>query len=289
MRIVLTRLEGCLLDPQTNSYGAARQALAALERRSIPLLLISHWTRAQVDKIRQQLQLRDPFVVEAGTVIYIPEHYFPASILDEHWSLQADFFRRAAGLPYQDLRQSLGQVRSQLQVDLVGFGDWTAEELAMTYGFTVEDADLAKARETSEIFSYAGHAEQLYMLLNREMEAQGYHLHLSPLESLSLPHQWYLTTSPSACPDPVRQSTQILLDCYRSHLGVVSSLGISCVPADAGFLGLTGTRIVLPGPHREPRWAEITQDWHLAQLPGPEGWNEAVLMWLEETDHGDDE
>lgn len=161
MRLVLTSLDGSLLDLESNSYGAARQALAALERRSIPLVLYSLRTRAQLEHVRRQLRLEHPFICEDGSAVYVPEHYFPAGILDEQWQHRPPYYVYALGLPYSRLRSILQQVRQDFHLDLIGFGDWTASELAAATGIPLEEAERAQQREYSEIFSYSGDPETL--------------------------------------------------------------------------------------------------------------------------------
>jgi len=193
MRLVLTSLDGSLLDLEFNSYGAARQALAALERRSIPLVLYSLRTRAQLEHVRRQLRLEHPFICEDGSAVYVPEHYFPAGILDEQWQHRPPYYVYALGLPYSRLRSILQQVRQDFHLDLIGFGDWTASELAAATGIPLEEAERAQQREYSEIFSYSGDPETLReAFAQQEANLTQHLLRVRQLHFSSLP-QWYLT------------------------------------------------------------------------------------------------
>ncbi|MEN9221096.1 MAG: hypothetical protein Q6M04_01525 [Thermostichus sp. BF3_bins_97] len=295
MRLVLTSLDGSLLDMESNSYGAARQALAALERRSIPLVLYSLRTRAQLEHVRQQLRLEHPFIGEDGSALYVPEHYFPAGILDEHWQHEPPYYVRALGLPYPRLRRILQQVRQDSHLDLVGFGDWTAAELAAATGIPLAEAERAQQREYSEIFSYSGDPETLRAAFaQQETNLTQHLLQVRQLNLSSPPQKWYLTgwIQPTMAPEPNflpgERAVRLLLDCYQRHLGPVKALGIGCSPPDAAFLRWMEQKVVLPSPIADSLWSEAEPQWQLAQLPGPEGWNEVVLMWLEETDHGDE-
>ena len=290
MRLVLTSLDGSLLDLESNSYGAARQALAALERRSIPLVLYSLRTRAQLEHVRRQLRLEHPFICEDGSAVYVPEHYFPAGILDERWQHRPPYYVYALGLPYARLRSILQQVRQDSRLDLIGFGDWTASELAAATGIPLEEAERAQQREYSEIFSYSGDPETLReAFAQQEANLTQHLLRVRQLHFSSLP-QWYLTgwVQPVTEPhfSPGEEAVRRLLDCYQRHLGPVQALGIGCSPPDVAFLRWVERKVVLPSPIADSLWSEALPQWQLAQLPGPEGWNEVVLTWLEETDHG---
>lgn len=287
MRVVLTSIDGCLLDPETNSYGAARQALAALQRRSIPLILISQRTQAEIEGLRQPLQLEHPFICEGGSILYLPESYFPSSILDASWIPQSPYYLQIFGLAYERLRQVLQEVRAQLQTDLLGYGDWTAAELAMALGISQAEAERMQQRRFSEVFGYSGDPDRLQTAL-REHSQQllpKYRLMLSPLAFPSQIAQWYLmgmrTTGLHLSP------VTLLLDCYRRQLGSVNALGLGNALPDLEFLYQVQQKVVLPGPQFHQVVPHLETGWQQGDLPGPEGWNEVVLTWLEKTDGGD--
>ncbi len=283
MRAVLTSIDGCLLDLETNSYGAARQALAALERRSIPLILISQRTRAEVEPLRTQLQSEHPFICEDGMGLYLPESYFPSSILDDSWISQPPYMLQRFGLGYDRLRQILKEVRAQLRADLLGYGDWTAVELAMAMGITAAEAQRMQQRQLSEVFGYTGDPVRLQVALKQcSQHLKEHRLEISPLAIPSQIAQWYLTgvhrsVSSAAAVDRV-------LECYRRHLGSVRTLGVGSGLRDLKYLGRVQQAVVLPGPQSQQVMQQGDPHWQQMDLPGPEGWNEVVLTWLEKTD-----
>lgn len=288
MRLVITSLEHGLLDQQSDSYAAARQALAALERRSIPLILVSSRTRSEMDPIRQALELEHPFVVEGGLGVWVPEGYFPDGVLDPLWQKHPPFWVRELGSSYEPLRQVLRVLRSELQADLVGYGDWTTAELAVALGSSVEVAAAAQQRNYSEIFRYDGDPQLLQAVAAQYLTPTGDPLQVRRLDPAGESSLWRLTASRS--PDPLQESVGLLLDCYREHLGAVElSLGIGSTPEDGGFLVLTQRAVALPSPTVQDLWAQARGGWILADLPGSEGWNDVVLTWLEETDGDGDE
>ena len=75
--IVFSDLDGTLLDGDDYSHDQALPALRLLRRRNIPLVLCTSKTRAEVEFHRRRLANRDPFVVENGGAVYVPEGYFP--------------------------------------------------------------------------------------------------------------------------------------------------------------------------------------------------------------------
>ncbi|MFB3136761.1 MAG: HAD hydrolase family protein [Nitrospirales bacterium] len=64
--VIFTDLDGSLLDTETYRFDAARAALEELTARQVPLVLCTSKTRAEVEPLRQELGITDPFIVENG-------------------------------------------------------------------------------------------------------------------------------------------------------------------------------------------------------------------------------
>ena len=71
--VVFVDLDGTLLGTDAASWEAAAPALEALRGHGIPLILVSSKTRAEVESLRRHLQHQDPFIVENGAAIFIPQ------------------------------------------------------------------------------------------------------------------------------------------------------------------------------------------------------------------------
>jgi HAD superfamily hydrolase (TIGR01484 family) len=75
--IIYTDLDGTLLDEKSYSFLDAAPALRAAQAKGIPVIFCSSKTSAEIARIRQQLEVRDPFIVENGAAIFTPTGYFP--------------------------------------------------------------------------------------------------------------------------------------------------------------------------------------------------------------------
>ncbi|WP_017326130.1 hypothetical protein [Synechococcus sp. PCC 7336] len=273
MRVVFSDLDGSFVAAENGRYAAVRPALDALERRSIPLISIGKGTRAELEAISRGLNVAHPMAIEDGGAVLVPEQYFPSSILDETWQRESTYYVHSFGLPYSHLRRVLQDVRVQMQADIVGFGDWTEAELALALGLSPEAAHLAHQREFSEIFTYTGKRALL------EEEIERHHLQVQQLQTPTLQGLWYLTGNVER-----KGAVQSLLDCYQRHVGQVRSLGLGSYPHDLDWLRLMDRAIVVPSSTASDLVPKREFDWLEAPLPGPEGWNEAVLDWLAKTD-----
>ncbi len=71
--LVVTDLDGTLLDHHTYSHAPAMAALAELARRTIPVVLNTSKTRTELVQLLPALQLNTPFIVENGSAVYDAE------------------------------------------------------------------------------------------------------------------------------------------------------------------------------------------------------------------------
>lgn len=139
--VVVTDLDGTLLDRETYGYAAALPAIERLERNSIPLVLCSSKTAAEIRVIRKNLDNRHPFIVENGGGIYLP------ASADEG---RESFETIAMGISRNRILQDLKSLRDRHQYDFAGFADMTVAELVSHTGLEAGQAELALRREYTE-------------------------------------------------------------------------------------------------------------------------------------------
>jgi mannosyl-3-phosphoglycerate phosphatase len=148
--LVFTDLDGTLLDHQAYSFEPARPALRLLRESGIPLIICTSKTRAEVQEIRAALGNTDPFVVENGGAIFVPQGYFssdlPASRRDSRYLVIE------MGTPYSCILSVFSRMKVPLAGRLRGFSDLSVEEVARLTGLSDEAAAWAKKREYDEPF-----------------------------------------------------------------------------------------------------------------------------------------
>lgn len=263
--VVFSDLDGCLLDRETYDDAAARPALERLAREGIPLVLCSSKTRAEVEVHRARLGLPDPFIVENGGAIVIPEGYFPAPPPGTH---AAGPYRIVElGVAYARLTAALREIAAATGLRLRGFAEMEPEEVAALTGLDLEAARRAKAREYDEPFVADLGAADVERL-GREARARG----LTLTQGGRLYHLTGGATKGAA--------VELLTDLYRSLSPEVATAGLGDGANDLPMLEVVDHPIVIPRAEGDVDPALRDRPWPRTRRPGPRGWNEAVLGLL---------
>jgi mannosyl-3-phosphoglycerate phosphatase len=148
--LIVTDLDGTLLDHDTYDVGPALGALERIARDGIPLVLCSSKTRAEIEALQQRLDIHHPFIAENGGAIVAPLGYFDR--VPHNAVVDGGRFVLPLGRPYPEVVHALREVAAAERVNVVGFSDMTVGDVAEECGLPVLDAQLAKLREYDEPF-----------------------------------------------------------------------------------------------------------------------------------------
>lgn len=150
--LIFTDLDGTLLDHHTYSFSGAAEALQRLHQLSVPVILTSSKTRAEIQSLQEKLGLYEPFITENGGGIFLPSG---------HPLEDKDFFKPLGlnrgiqfGKPYTIIRDIFEKFRHAF--NLKGFGDMTVDEIVRHTGLDRHEASLAMQRDFSEPFLFLG-------------------------------------------------------------------------------------------------------------------------------------
>ncbi len=271
--VIFTDVDGTLLDAETYSFHEAHRALQTLRSRGIPLVLVSSKTRAEMEPLRRQLLHHDPFIVENGAAVYIPQGHFAFPL--ERARTKASYDVIELGLPYHMLRDVLKQVEDAVETPLIGFGDLSIEEVMEVTGLPRTGAALAKQREYDEPYMIEG-PPTLVEEVCRQVVMRG-------LRWTKGGRFFHLTGAHDK-----GQAAALLMRCYRRQLRLqerpdrIESVGIGDSLNDAPLLAMVDHAILVQQSN-----GSYDPDVHVPGMRravgvGPAGWNQAVLALLEE-------
>jgi len=260
--MIITDLDGTLLDSRTYSFKEAASALDLIKRAELPLILCSSKTRAELEVFRERLHNQHPFISENGGGIFIPEGYFPFPV---EGGTRNGYRVISLGMPYARIREQFTRLRDKLQIPVTGFGDMTPAEVAELTGLTFDEAVLAKQRDYGEPFVFPGAPDERLLLA---IEAAGLRWTQGRLFHIMGNHH-------------KGKAVAVLRQLVERAKGPVTLVGLGDGLNDLPFLlavdrpvlirkedGSHDPRINIPGLYR-------------TQKVGPAGWNEAVLKLLE--------
>ena len=262
--VVVSDLDGTLLDHETYSADAAVPALDRLRDAGIPLVLCTSKTRAELEPLRQALGNTHPFIVENGGDVFVPLGYFPFAI--DAAERRDGYDVLVLGDRYEDLVAALRRASAASGVAVRGFAGMTDDEVARETGLSRLAAQAARQREFDEPFVIGDADRESDLLRAIEREGAGW----------TRGGRFHHIMGGS---DKAR-AVRVLLDLYRRQLGAIRAVGLGDAPNDASFLQVVDVPILVRSP-RIGRLRQLVPGGAVTPLDGPAGWNAAILAVLD--------
>ena len=267
--IIFTSIDGILLDAENDSYEPVLSKLAWLKAKHIPVIPVTSKTREQVETVRRQMNLTDPFIVENGSAVFIPLDY------DQFELPQGESIRNyrliQLGCSYVMARAGLKAIAQSLGRPLKGFGDWSAEQLNALTGLSAADAHRAKAREFTELFKTPKN------IPIDKLKQAAYEMGFQVIVSDPFSH---LIGSHASQESAVKQLTYLYQPALPKGIPP-TTVGLGESQHDLSMLRNVDIPVILPGFNGpDPRLSK--HNWQVAPVPGPRGWAMTVEKICEE-------
>lgn len=268
--LVVSDLDGTLLDHHSYEAVEARPALGALQARGVPLVLCSSKTRPEMRAVGRMLATDGPYIAENGGAVVWPRRdeiaQPPGTVADhDEWLL-------ALGATRARLDAAFDRIRQTLELDLVSLVSLSASDLAAMTGLSIEAARYSQAREWSlPFFARSPLSPDQERALAEAAEAHG----LTVTRGGRF-HHLQGSAGKSEAVDSVRRW-------FEAEQGARATLVVlGDALNDAGMLASADVAIVVPGHDTAMTRQLCAQVPHarVAASAGPRGWNEAVLEVL---------
>lgn len=261
--IIFTDLDGTLLDHHSYRWDEAGPALERIRAEGWPLIPVTSKTRAEVAPLRDELGLTDPFVVENGGGVFVPDRA-PWSRLGEAMDAapEGGLRRLTLGRPYAEIRTFLEARGTDFGVR--GFGDVDDATVARWTGLELAAAGRARRREFSEPF-----------LIDDETR-------LDDLRRVAGEAGFAITTGGRfhhlmGAEQDKGRAIRILHRCWTDGSGRrARSVALGDGANDVPMLEAADVAVRIPAPGR-PLPVPRRSDVRTAPLPGPAGWSAALL------------
>jgi mannosyl-3-phosphoglycerate phosphatase len=250
LTLVVTDLDGTLLDHDDYSFLAAEPALRELQARGVPVILNSSKTRAEIVHLQRQMSIQGPFICENGAAIYAPG--------DEG---QPRLFKEL-GLGRDEVLQELHQLRRDCGYRFSGFADIPVQQIAEITGLSIEQAKRAAQREYSEPLIWHEGAERLPLFL-RQLEQRG----LSAQQG----GRFLAVASPGSKADAM-----LLLRDWYSPVEPMRIVALGDSPNDSEMLEAADVAVVILGKNLRPLQLKREGPTLRSSARGPAGWQEVI-------------
>ena len=257
--LIVTDLDGTLLDETTYSFQPASEALAALQAARIPLVIATSKTLAEVRVFANALAQEPVLTVENGGAVIMPAAL--GGTTGEPVVMQL-------GLPRDILVRALGEIARETGASLRGFHQLAPSDVAELTGLSQDGARLACERHYDEPFLLE-RAEDLAAVVSAASHRQLF---------VTRGDRFYHLTGPSS----KGTALTAILDFFARRGRRFDTVGLGDAPNDLSFLRLVDRPIIVPrgGTGIDADLAAALSHAERAPDTGPRGWNLAILAVL---------
>lgn len=158
--VVLTDLDGTLLDHYSYDWSPAKGALARLKQLNIPVIFNTSKTYSEVDSLAQEIGLTDqPYAIENGSALILKGFFSPfvPQLLDfPQYKKLNDSPAWIMGKPLSDIHEYLNKALPKSEINIKSYRDWSVEEVSGMTGLPLAKAQASKEKHFSEPFIYEG-------------------------------------------------------------------------------------------------------------------------------------
>ncbi len=255
--IVYTDLDGTLLDLHSYSFAESLAGVNALRRLEVPVIFTSSKTFTEQRHLQQQIGIDEPFIVENGSAVFIPQTYFDFSF--PHTRRRDGYCVIELGIPASDIRRILHSIRDELSLSFTGFAEMPLQKLQKITGL-----DAARARDAQ----HRDYSETIIAELNA-MDWQRFQEALQRKGLICQPgSRFYTITSSQADKGKAVKTLNAL---FKRAFGTIRTVGIGDSSNDLPLFQAVDEAYLVQRP--DGRWASIPlESIHRIDAIGPRGW-----------------
>lgn len=259
-RLIFTDLDGTFLNHHNYSFDESFEALKKIREAEIPLIFTTSKTKAEVERLQEKVGIFEPFIVENGAALFIPEGYqgFDLSSLLNYEDKKMIVFGQsyATVLAFYDAYKETFMMR--------GFSDMSDGEVSELTGLSQMDLLLAKQRNFTEPFLLHDESK----LEELEILARGYELKITKGGRF-----YHLMGELQDKGIAVRETIELFQELYKEK---VYSIGLGDSQNDEEMLNQVNMPILIQKYDKSYLDTDI-KNIQKSSYSGSKGWNEMVL------------
>ena len=262
--LVVSDLDGTLLDHHHYDFESAKPAINALNNHHIPIIINSSKTESEIISLRNALNNTHPFIIENGSAIITPRHYFTADVsTDNSSSLE----RILLGTPRSELIETVNRLKPQFLQQYTHYQACSIEDIMQMTGLSMLEAEQSSQRRYTEPVKWLGDMNSKKRFIEA-VKQSGHHI----LEGGRFIHVMGKT-------DKGKASKQ-LAQTYEQHTHkTIATIALGDSHNDIAMLKAADIAVVIRSHnHAPPEFDHPNKI--ISELYGPDGWNEVMQYFL---------
>lgn len=148
-KIVFTDIDGTLIDIYSGKFEGTDLLVKKLAKMGIPVILCSAKTRSEQEYIRNKLGISDPFIIENGGAVVIPDGHFDDFEIGHHTRKNGYSLIEIGGRSSEIVKR-LARIREELQINFRGTTDMALNEISRKVRMPLPFAKRMSKREYGE-------------------------------------------------------------------------------------------------------------------------------------------
>lgn len=269
--LIITDLDGTLLDHDNYSFAAALPALDKLQRHHIPVVINSSKTAAEISTLKQQLNNQHPFIIENGSAIFssanyaygMPDAKSKKQTEEANSAVNATLKETILGERRSHILEVIRSIEPEFRGQFTQYDQCSYEDIAKLTGLSLEEAKQSSDRQYTEPLKWLGDEARKADFI-QAIEQKGLHT----LQGGRFLHVMGLTDK--------GQASMALKERYQQNsLNPITTIALGDSQNDVAMLQAADIAIVIRSAHYEPPEFEHPHK-IISTLYGPAGWNECI-------------
>ncbi|GAB1262210.1 HAD-IIB family hydrolase [Aurantivibrio plasticivorans] len=266
--VIVSDLDGTLLDHHTYSHAAIDNLLKRLDTAHVPVVFNSSKTRPEMLVLREAMHNQHPFIVENGSAIFFPEDYFSTDLPST--SLVDGYRCLVLGATRNDVLAFLENDANQYGQAYLSFAKASVADIVEATGLSEQQASQAKQREFSEPLLWQGSDEEKQAFIKRAEDAG-----FNTLQGGRFLHVIGQT-------DKGKATQRLVLEYQQQAKKEYRLLASGDSPNDIDMLAVADIAVVVKSPVQKAPTFECKGEILYSDAEGPEGWREVVEPLFQE-------
>ena len=149
--LVITDLDGTLLDHHSYSWQAAAPVMDQLKKRNVPIVINTSKTVEEVIALQKDLNITMPFIVENGSALYFPKSFITDNHLNVPNAIETkNYYHILFGENRKAIIDVVYTLKKEFDFKFSGYHEWSVNDVINRTGLSLEAAKASVNRQYSE-------------------------------------------------------------------------------------------------------------------------------------------